>query len=270
MSTEQLHKFSEELKKTRQKKDITIEQISSKTRIDKKFLIAIEEGDFAVIDSVYIRAFLKEYAQVIEMNVEEVMMKYELAKQGKEEKPAEEIKKDESEGKEDKVFDDRQSEELPPETTPNNNKEKVIIIRISVAVAFILVIISIYFLFIKESSTEIVKEQPFEEIVAEQSQRYEVTESGNEVHSGVTASDSLTLKISTSDTSWVRVLTDGSITKEFILRPNIQKVVKAGYEYDLLIGNSSGIKLYLDDKELPFVGLKGQVRNIIIDKNGIK
>jgi len=276
MSNEKLNKFSEDLKKIREKKNITIEQISSKTRIDKKFLVAIEEADFDVIDNVYIRAFLKEYAQVIEVDVDEVMMKYELAKRGKEEKPAEEAIEEKDivqKEKKDKVYTDKSSDLAASDVPPvnGNNKEKVIIIRISIAAAFILAIISIYFLFIKESSTEIIKEQPYEEIVAEQNQRYEETaEANKEVDRTITAADSLTLRITTSDTSWVRVLADGSITTEFILLPNIQKVIKAEYDFELLIGNASGIKLFLNEKELEFVGLKRQVRNVIIDKNGIK
>lgn len=276
MSNEQLNKFSEDLKKIREKKNITIEQISSKTRIDKKFLVAIEEADFAVIDNVYIRAFLKEYAQVIEVDVDEVMMKYELAKRGKEDRPTEEIIETKDavyEEKEEKVYTDKSSDQAASDVPPvnGNNKEKVMIIRISIAAAFILAIISIYFLFVKESSTEIIKEQPYEEIVAEQNQRYEETaEANKEVDRSITAADSLILRITTADTSWVRVLADGSITTEFILLPNIQKIIKAEYEFELLIGNASGIKLFLNEKELEFVGLKRQVRNLIIDKNGIK
>ena len=46
MSSESLKKFSEELKTHREKNDVSLQQIHGRTRIDIKFLKAMEEGKF--------------------------------------------------------------------------------------------------------------------------------------------------------------------------------------------------------------------------------
>ena len=80
--SEILRKFSEQLKSKRLAKKITLDQIHSKTRIDKKFLEALEEGNFSLMPEVYMKAFLKEYCNFIGLNTDEMISKYELAKQG--------------------------------------------------------------------------------------------------------------------------------------------------------------------------------------------
>ncbi len=79
MSNSILKKFAAELKKTREKNKLTIDQIFTKTRIDKKFLNAIEEGNFSILPEVYIRAFIKEYSKTIGLDPDEVLKKFELA-----------------------------------------------------------------------------------------------------------------------------------------------------------------------------------------------
>ena len=83
MSSEYLKQLSEELKEAREKSKLTIEQIFTKTRIDKKYLNAIENGNFSIMPEVYIRAFIKEYAKAVGLVPSDILSKYELAKEGK-------------------------------------------------------------------------------------------------------------------------------------------------------------------------------------------
>ncbi|KAF0139643.1 MAG: transcriptional regulator XRE family [Stygiobacter sp.] len=83
MASETLQKFAEELRVTREAKEISILQISNRTKIDPKFLNAIENADFDILPELYVRAFIKEFAQTIDLNPKETIQKYELAKTGK-------------------------------------------------------------------------------------------------------------------------------------------------------------------------------------------
>jgi cytoskeletal protein RodZ len=56
-----LSKFGEELKKLRLEKQVSLMDISFSTRINIKFLEAIEAGKFSVLPQTYVRAFLREY-----------------------------------------------------------------------------------------------------------------------------------------------------------------------------------------------------------------
>ena len=55
----------EELKLIRLEKNITLKQVSNKTKIRLDFLERLEEGDYSVVPQPFIRAFFREYAEVI-------------------------------------------------------------------------------------------------------------------------------------------------------------------------------------------------------------
>lgn len=98
-------KLAEELKAARIKNDLTLKQLSARTRIDIKFIEAIEEGNFSFLPEIYVKAFIKEYAAVVGLDIDIVLKKYEAAKEGlpyediKEEKKRREEKKEKKEEK---------------------------------------------------------------------------------------------------------------------------------------------------------------------------
>lgn len=55
----------EELKEIRLKKNISLKNISEKTKIRIDFLEKLEEGDFTIAPMPYIRAFIREYAEFV-------------------------------------------------------------------------------------------------------------------------------------------------------------------------------------------------------------
>lgn len=66
-----------ELKDIRTEKGISLDDISRETKIRVPFLEKIEEGDFAAVPEPFMRAFLREYAEVIGLNPDRVIAKYE-------------------------------------------------------------------------------------------------------------------------------------------------------------------------------------------------
>ena len=54
--------FYKELKDLRVSKDISLEDLESKTKINVKYLHAIEKGDFDVLPTPYLRLFIRAYA----------------------------------------------------------------------------------------------------------------------------------------------------------------------------------------------------------------
>jgi cytoskeletal protein RodZ len=58
-------KFAEELKTLRETKDLTLQQVAVKTKIDYKFLEAMESGDFEFLPELYVKAFLREYLRIL-------------------------------------------------------------------------------------------------------------------------------------------------------------------------------------------------------------
>ena len=76
-------KFVEELKTAREKAGISLQQVSAKTRIDIKFLKALESGDFNFLPDLYVKAFIKQYSKVVGLDEQEVIYNYSQIKEGK-------------------------------------------------------------------------------------------------------------------------------------------------------------------------------------------
>ncbi|RBW69910.1 helix-turn-helix domain-containing protein [Bacillus taeanensis] len=75
------------LKEAREEKQLTLEVLQERTKIQKRYLEAIERGDFNQLPgSFYTRAFVKSYADAVGLNSEELFREYEsiLPKSNKE------------------------------------------------------------------------------------------------------------------------------------------------------------------------------------------
>ncbi|WP_051318387.1 helix-turn-helix domain-containing protein [Cohnella thermotolerans] len=65
------------LRKAREQRGYTLDDIQEATKIRKRYLEAIEEGDYKVLPgSFYVRAFVKTYAETVGLDAEEVLRLY--------------------------------------------------------------------------------------------------------------------------------------------------------------------------------------------------
>jgi transcriptional regulator with XRE-family HTH domain len=280
-----LNKFAEELKEARTKSQLTLQQIAAKTRIDLKFLEYMENGNFNFLPDLYIKAFIKEYAKLVGLDVETTFKKYDAAKRNKaydeNGNVEEEIKKPKPEKEEIKPeteaapkpisIDYTDTSENKKSPTPiNANAQKIrLAVLIGVGVVILLVI---YFAFLRGGSDIIVTEKPYNEVRKENTKRYveETKKPEAAKPEEVSTSDSLYLKVETSDTSWVKILLDGTKVDEYTLFPNSEKVLKAKNNFNLIIGNAGVMRFFLNNKPLNFEGKKYQVKYILIDSSGLK
>ncbi|MCC6864652.1 MAG: helix-turn-helix domain-containing protein [Ignavibacteria bacterium] len=77
-----LKEFSQDLKKLRELKGISIAEISAESRINIKFLQQLENGDFTFQPETYIRSFIKAYAKALNENETQILNDYDKAKAG--------------------------------------------------------------------------------------------------------------------------------------------------------------------------------------------
>ncbi|MDR0822868.1 MAG: DUF4115 domain-containing protein [Endomicrobium sp.] len=69
------------LKSEREKKSLSYEQVYEEIKIQKKYLVAIEEGDeSAFVARVYYMSFMKAYAKYLGLDFEEIYKDYEIRK----------------------------------------------------------------------------------------------------------------------------------------------------------------------------------------------
>ncbi|MBH0173146.1 DUF4115 domain-containing protein [Fictibacillus sp. 23RED33] len=75
------------LKEKREEKGMSLEELQTATKIQKRYLVAIEEGKYEVLPgSFYARAFIKNYCEAVGLNYETIFDEYshEIPKSAKE------------------------------------------------------------------------------------------------------------------------------------------------------------------------------------------
>ena len=74
--------FFDALKSHRESQDIEISEICEFTKINKRYIEAIESGDFTVLPTVYMRLFLRAYAEFIGADSTKALEDFELLTTG--------------------------------------------------------------------------------------------------------------------------------------------------------------------------------------------
>lgn len=73
-----LTELGEKLKNARRTKGLSLDDLQQITKIQKRYLVAIEEGNYAVMPGkFYARAFIKQYAEAVDLNSEELFQEFE-------------------------------------------------------------------------------------------------------------------------------------------------------------------------------------------------
>jgi transcriptional regulator with XRE-family HTH domain len=279
-----LDQFAEELKTAREKSGITLQQMAAKTRIDIKFLEAIDQGNFSFLPELYVKAFLKEYAKTIGIDENETAKKYEAAKLGIPPSEAEEhkivhVEKD----AESHQPANTQTPEPPVKTyvDPNISQQKPgtgqdpqtkMIMAVSILAVAALAII-LYLTVFQKSSDIIVEEKPFDQVIQDSQPRFSEGKNNQKEIIPPVVADSLLLKftnVDSTDTSWIYVILDQKTAEEFLLYPHRTRSLKAASNFEFTLGNSGVVSLQLDDKNLPFDGRRKSVRYYKVDTSGIQ
>jgi cytoskeletal protein RodZ len=277
-----LNKFSEELKEARIKTDLTLQQMAARTRIDLKFLENLENGNFAFLPELYIKAFIKEYAKLVGLDEKITIKKFDAAKRSKAYdelgNTEDDIKKTRTEKEEIKppkpqpeapAYEPYDSTKQQSDSAADYAKKKNLIIGIIVGVLAVFVII--YFAFIKGSSDIVVSEKTYDQVQKDNEQRSapEPQKPAATDSTYMAKSDSLSLLLESKDISWIKVIADGTKPVEFTLTANSQKEVKALKNFRVTIGNAGAIQLTLNNKPLNFSGNRHEVKYVTIDSTGL-
>ena len=230
-----------------------------------KFLQAIEDANFDVLPEIYIRAFIKEYSQTLDLNPKETLQKFDNARSGKqEEKPPEEVHTEDHQQKEPEeaitpsaeTIQTTQSpkalnsEETPaaqpdiPEVKTINAIKTNYIIGGLISVVALLII---YFSFFNGSSSEIIQVTSDQDVVSTNNGRFELgkqtaTQDQAEIQTPVNtllpSTDSLRLSVLTTDRVWLKVSTDGKVFQQGIVEANLKMNFAATKNFSVSIGNA--------------------------------
>ncbi len=305
MANEQLKKFAEELKTAREEKGISIKDLHANTKIDVKFLEALENGNYSILPEVYIRAFIREFANEVDLDVEETLRKYELAKEGVNYGSQEEVKEEKTENLKGAETDEKNFGEEIHDAEQNSSEKKQNALFIYGGIGIAVLAIILIFVFSGNGEDEIIVENKYQTQTVKQEinipqepahkeikstteqnkakiNANEHTVKNNEIKNAIKQEteaaqqmpqvpvNPFSLKLMGTDTVWVRAQIDFDKTEEFMLYPEIGRTIQADRIVNLLIGNSGGIEIYIDGEKIDFTGEKGKVKNLILTKSGIE
>jgi cytoskeletal protein RodZ len=271
------------LKRTRESKHLSIEEVSERSRIPKHIVSTLEEDRLNEIKSVfYAKSFVKTYAAFLGA-LDETSIKEYLAKSGQPPtilKPAAVP-----------ISGTAQQKSLPAKEMPQlgfsciiKYKNQIIAIIIGVFAFWVLSsAISHVTKFIKNISVKkqnkIVKSarKGTEQATHQRSERKPLKEKKEETvavktpyHKDTGQADEVEIEVSTSDNTWLRIIGDGELMFTGTFRKGSSDTWKAKREIKLEAGNSGVIKISINGKPASFSGKKGEKKEIIITKDGIK
>ncbi|MEK3765060.1 helix-turn-helix domain-containing protein [Solibacillus sp. FSL K6-4121] len=267
------------LKEARLARGYSLEDLQNITKIQKRYLIGIEEGNYAIMPgSFYVRAFIKQYAEAVGLDADEVLTEYR--------KDIPEMQKEEVA----QSFSQSPSRRSMKATSSNKMMETMP--KIIVALFAIVIIIVITTLSMKKiGSVPDIVEEDNKPIEYEQnpnstpSKPVEDAEENNEedeepveepveeepepvqtISSGVVSGEDTTFEVTGTDTLNVRVEVSGEtwvgIRNEQRQEQIPARVYKAGEiaENDstadgyarIRLGNSKVAKVYINDVELTY------------------
>lgn len=72
-----LSELGNRLKQAREEKNISLDDLQAVTKIQKRYLLGIEEGNYSMMPGkFYVRAFIKQYAEAVDLDPEELFEEY--------------------------------------------------------------------------------------------------------------------------------------------------------------------------------------------------
>lgn len=253
-----MEEISNIIKKYREKKGISLKELSEKTKIRKNILSAIEEGDFSQLPPVYSTAFLKTIVQFLEIPEEEYASLLTPIKK----KEKEIVRTTQKANFRDYGSIKGSIKIFGLELNPN-------FINYSLYFAFgLLVLVLLYISLFYEKETPMQPEIPTMEDSIHSEDEIIITDESGE--SDEVLADSISLSAYAIDTAWVRIDIDGQRLDEVLFTPKVGKTWRAKNYFIIQQGNYGAIEYKRNGKVLePFGSTGATVRNVKITRDKV-
>jgi len=251
---EQPANLFKKLQEIRKQKKLTLEAISESSRVQLKYLVALEEGDLAKVPEVYDKLFFRSYLKALDLPEEEFyeqFLKYRRS-----------IRLDKTTD----VFNfsDR-SENVENKFNPKN---------LMYLLPFLAVVILLWILFrntefVGTSEPAEVEEIDIREVVADLEAKQIVPVDSD----SVAVRDSLSLinlQIKGLKRTWFRVVVDQKDTSEYMLPAGNTMTLQAYDRFEFLIGRADGLTMRVGDRDFLRLGQDSTViQYMLVDSTGV-
>lgn len=233
--------FGRYLQAIRLEKKVSLEKISAQTRIGLDNLLMIEQEDIDGLPAeVFVKGFLRSFAAAIGADGDVAVHRYELRL---------------NVAKKIAVSEGAIGKYAPKMWW------KLLISIILLAAIMVLSIFGIAF-FQNRPNTGKPNEQKVAADISQPAESRPDQEVDSDVKTAGPATGKLVLKITVIEDTWLKVIIDEKDSTEYTLTSGDKLELEAMSGYNLLIGNSGGVKFTLNDKPVPLPGNSGEVVTI--------
>lgn len=256
--------ISKLLLNARKSLNLSLQQVSERTKIRPHILNAIENGDYSILPIPYLLASVKTYAKALRLPEEDIQSLVNFIKaQGgvKEEKVYNVPQKDEKINIKDKVHRIKLGKYEFNISTSN-----IINYLIYIALGLTVIVLVYVTFFMEDTET-----RKFSGELEKKADTTVVENVNEDLTSFFAKKDSIILEARSIDTAWMKIVIDGKKAEQITFYPDMERRWSAKEFFILSIGNEGAIKFYKDGEELPSFGRKGTlIRNIKITRDEIK
>lgn len=251
------------LKKAREELGKTLDEIANDTKIRKKYLQGLEEGDFDIIPGgeVYIKGFIKSYAVCVGLDGDELIEKY------KEFKKTFEGKEGILENETDELHLSKPVKQKIETETKNNSKFILFLLSVFIVITAVFLVSKIKPTPETKPSNEInLQDQADQDkngntILGEEDEPEnklnqetkpilnKINETQREVHYTINQNPELELKVKT-ESCWIRIEVDNSKVAEETLYEGNERQWSGNEKIYILAGNPKAIELTLNGIEI--------------------
>ncbi len=257
-----MNSLFQDLKQAREAKQFTLNDVSDATLINVRFLEAIEQGKTDILPQTYVRAFIREYASFVGLDPVEIMKKYDQERQHTVSPPVPEQQPV-------PAAPTAREESVPPDSInqPLAEPGRPTISKAALPAILVLALAVIVWNLTRTKTTPEPREV---ESIGQQSTI--VADSAVQAlpdlsrRTALPGRDSLTLRATVLDSSWVQISIDNLPPQEYLFRPNRKISWKAKDRFRVTVGNAGGIDLTLNQKHLGTMGKRGGVRTIELNR----
>jgi len=233
--------FGDYLRQQRESREISLEQLSAKTKIKKNLLSALENDQYEQLPGlVFIRGFIRAYAQEVGLNPEEALQRFE--EYLKETKPV----------------------LSGPKSAPIPQKHKIIpYVLVSVfALALVGLAISLLWSFKQNETSLTLPSTP--STAKTLSPIPSNTTTLNQAPSAPSITPPFHLSIKATELCWLLATIDGKESKEAMLYAGDSFEIVAKEKLSLLIGNAGGVDVTLNGLKLKPIGAHWKPMRLLI------
>jgi cytoskeleton protein RodZ len=257
-----------QLRATREKCKITLQQAAADTHISMRYLQILEEGRFAELPGgMYNRAFLRSYCDYLHLDVQEMLRKYEA----------------ESLPPKEKV--------IKPRTPLPQRSSRRIHSLVAWSVMLMFSVTGLYFsrhwisevfspYFSRPVPATLVQNPVPEPTHVETQKPTEISTASPEQPSEVRLTDqetpaiepqgNLRLDFEVLQNCWISVNSDGTHVLSETLLPGSGQTFRAVDSFYIILGNAGGVRLKINGEPLRPLGKTGEVVRVLINEKNVK